>query len=131
MSDNKQNTKEWEELTFQEKLDVIYTHKFRPMLVGKNEQYGDAALNPTDFLATDPRSYDIIRSRLNEKLNRLQSLSSQVLNPEAEATNLDHFAALDDTLMDITGYWFLSEIETMRLKIKAVQDLKKSQDEIQ
>lgn len=128
MSDNKQNTKEWEELTFQEKLDVIYTHKFRPMLVGKNEQYGDAALNPTDFLATDPKSYDIIRSRLNEKLNRLHTLSSQILNPESEDENLDHFAAMDDTLMDITGYWFLSEIEMMRLKIKAVQDIKKSKD---
>lgn len=124
--DQAQETKTWEELSFQEKMDIIYTHKFRPMLVDKNNKYGDAALNPKDFLAIDPKSYSIIRSRLNEKLNRLHSLSNPA---EDEVVDIkDQMAAIEDSLMDICGYWFLCEMEQMRLKLIAVAKLKKEQD---
>ena len=108
---------EWDTASFGDKLDTIYVQFFKPMLEDKNKQYGNAALEPIDFLNIDPQAYNIIRSRLNEKLNRLQSLTSEESpeNLEAQA------AAIEDTLMDISGYWFLQSIEVVALKLKAAQ----------
>ena len=119
MSENKNHTTaiEWDTASFGDKLDTIYVQFFKPMLEKKNQQYGNAALNPIDFLNINPEAYGIIRSRLNEKLNRLSSLSSQE-NPE----NLEeHAAAIEDSVMDIAGYWFLQSIEVVGLKLKAAQ----------
>lgn len=108
---------EWDTASFGDKLDTIYVQFFKPMLEKKNEQYGNAALNPIDFLNINPEAYGIIRSRLNEKLNRLSSLASQE-NPE----NLEEqAAAIEDSVMDIAGYWFLQSIEVVSLKLKASQ----------
>lgn len=108
---------EWETASFADKLDTVYVQFFKPVLESKNKQYGNAALKPIDFLNINPQSYEIIRSRLNEKLNRLQSLTKpeQDLDPEVAA------AAIEDTVMDIAGYWFLQSIEVVGLKLQAAQ----------
>ena len=108
---------EWDTASFGDKLDTIYVQFFKPMLEDKNKQYGNAALKPIDFLNINPEAYSIIRSRLNEKLNRLQSLSSEEAPENLEA----HAAAIEDSLMDIAGYWFLQSIEVVGLKLKAAQ----------
>ena len=108
---------EWDTASFADKLDTIYVQFFKPMLEGKNKQYGNAALKPIDFLNINPEAYGIIRSRLNEKLNRLQSLTAE----EAPENLETQAAAIEDTVMDIAGYWFLQSIEVVGLKLKAAQ----------
>ena len=108
---------EWDTASFADKLDTIYVQFFKPMLEGKNKQYGNAALKPIDFLNINPEAYGIIRSRLNEKLNRLQSLTAE----EAPDNLESQAAAIEDTVMDIAGYWFLQSIEVVGLKLKAAQ----------
>lgn len=119
MSENTNHTTaiEWETASFADKLDTIYVQFFKPMLEGKNKQYGNAALEPIDFLNINPQAYSIIRSRLNEKLNRLQSLVTE----EAPENLETQAAAIEDTVMDIAGYWFLQSIEVVGLKLKAAQ----------
>ena len=110
---------EWDTASFADKLDTIYVQFFKPVLEDKNKQYGNAALKPIDFLNINPQAYGIIRSRLNEKLNRLQALTSEE-NPE----NLEsQAAAIEDTLMDLSGYWFLQSIEVVGLKLAAAQNV--------
>jgi hypothetical protein len=110
---------EWDTASFADKLDTIYVQFFKPVLEDKNKQYGNAALKPIDFLNINPQAYGIIRSRLNEKLNRLQALTSEE-NPE----NLEsQAAAIEDTLMDVSGYWFLQSIEVVGLKLAAAQNV--------
>lgn len=116
---------EWDTASFADKLDTIYVQFFKPVLEDKNKQYGNAALKPIDFLNINPEAYGIIRSRLNEKLNRLSSLTAEESpeNLEAQAN------AIEDTLMDITGYWFLQSIEVVGLKLKASQAIANAQKE--
>lgn len=116
---------EWDTASFADKLDTIYVQFFKPTLEEKNKQYGNAALKPIDFLNINPEAYGIIRSRLNEKLNRLSSLTAEESpeNLEAQAN------AIEDTLMDITGYWFLQSIEVVGLKLKASQAIANAQKE--
>ena len=130
MSEETKNTQkttaiEWDTASFADKLDTIYVQFFKPVLEDKNKQYGNAALKPIDFLNINPEAYGIIRSRLNEKLNRLSSLTAEESpeNLEAQAN------AIEDTLMDITGYWFLQSIEVVGLKLKASQAIANAQKE--
>ena len=115
---------EWDTASFADKLDTIYVQFFKPVLESKNKQYGNAALKPIDFLNINPEAYGIIRSRLNEKLNRLQSLTAE----EAPENLESQAAAIEDTLMDIAGYWFLQSIEVVGLKLKAAQNIANSQN---
>ena len=130
MSEETKNTQkttaiEWDTASFADKLDTIYVQFFKPVLEDKNKQYANAALKPIDFLNINPEAYGIIRSRLNEKLNRLSSLTAEESpeNLEAQAN------AIEDTLMDITGYWFLQSIEVVGLKLKASQAIANAQKE--
>ena len=99
----------------------IYINYFKPVWVEKNKQYGNAALEPIDFLNINPQSYGIIRSRLNEKLNRLHSLASLDESNMSEEELQSNSAAIEDSIMDIAGYWFLQSIEVVGLKLKAAQ----------
>ncbi len=115
------NSVEWDVASFETKLDTIYINYFKPVLVEKNKQYGNAALEPIDFLNINPQSYGIIRSRLNEKLNRLHSLASLDESNMSEEELQSNSAAIEDSIMDIAGYWFLQSIEVVGLKLKAAQ----------
>lgn len=122
MAKKKDNNKEWSEATFEEKLDAIYLHKFRPILIKKNQEYGDAALNPVDFMRVNPQSYKIIQERMNEKLNRLASLSST--KPESPEQERDIQAAMEDSIMDFSGYWFLMQIEIQNVRDQFKESMK-------
>lgn len=117
-----QENKNWEDATFEEKLDAIYLHKFRPMLAKKNQEYGDAALNPIDFMRVNPQSYKIIQERMNEKLNRLASLSSKESKSPQEEREIQ--AAMEDSIMDFSGYWFLMQIEIQNVRTQFENNLK-------
>jgi hypothetical protein len=55
--------------SFVEKVDGVL-NKVRQTLILKNQEYGDAALNPLHVFSTLP-SEERIKARLDEKLSRL------------------------------------------------------------
>lgn len=110
-----------EELTFEQKLDIVYFTMFKPVLSQKNKEYGDAALKPIDFTGDVNKPYNIIRSRINEKLNRLQMLASE------KVIDSSVVLAIDDTLMDVAGYWMLMQMQLISFD---EQDLPKAAKDI-
>lgn len=119
---------DWEAASFEEKLNTVYVEVFKPMLVEKNNQYGNAALEPIDFLNIKPQAYGIIRSRLNEKLNRLFSLCNLDENEISQEELHENALAMEDTLKDISGYWFLQTMEVVRLQLQANELIEQSKN---
>lgn len=66
-------------------------------LVGKNEAYGDSALNPVQiFSRCDPE--ELINIRMDDKINRLIN-NRGLPDPHGE-----------DPIKDLVGYWILREV---------------------
>ena len=128
--DNKPKRQSWATAAFADKLDAIYLQRFKPVILQKNKEYGDAALNPIDFMAIDPNSYGIINSRMNEKLNRLKSL----VEGRSEEPTMEEIVkiseAIEDSVMDLTGYWFLREIVKEDISQTVQSELKTRNEDV-
>jgi hypothetical protein len=122
--DNKPKKQSWETASFADRLDAIYLQRFKPVIVKKNKEYGDAALNPIDFMAIDPKSYAIITSRMNEKLNRLKSLVEGIPKEPTMEEIMETTESIEDSVMDLAGYWFLREIVKQDINQQVQSELK-------
>ena len=63
------------------------------LLIAKNKQYGDSALNPTGIFAKGS-AVDLIRIRIDDKLNRLLQGDDSIESDE-------------DVILDLIGYLVL------------------------
>ena len=63
------------------------------LLIAKNKQYGDSALNPTGIFAKGSAE-DLIRIRIDDKLNRLLQGDDSIESDE-------------DVILDLIGYLVL------------------------
>lgn len=74
-------------------------HSIVQMLLDKNRKYGDSALSPRAVLAKNVTPSMIIRSRMDEKIKRMESAQ-----PDED----------EDPLTDFIGYYFLLRVADAR-----------------